>query len=152
MGLSALNGYPGEVLPWRGGRRPPGTRNIVAAKPSTASSAGWGELFGYDVQCGSPPGRWHHGCEWRRRRYEMLNDAAQAGGPAIPRLSNDAPRRLSFPQERLFLLDRIMPGLPVYNVPTLVRVAGTLDEELLRQALERVVERHELLRSAIKLV
>ena len=45
-------------------------------------------------------------------------------------LSNesDGPRRLSFPQERLFLLDRIMPGLGAYNVPTLVRVRATLDD------------------------
>ena len=35
----------------------------------------------------------------------------------IVRHESDGPRRLSFPQERLFLLDRIMPGLGAYNVP-----------------------------------
>jgi amino acid adenylation domain-containing protein len=51
----------------------------------------------------------------------------------------------------MFLLDRIMPGLPVYNVPVLVGVRGTLDAELLRQACELVVERHEILRTTITL-
>ena len=69
-------------------------------------------------------------------------------------LSNesDGPRRLSFPQERLFLLDRIMPGLGAYNVPTLVRVPATLDEEQLRRAFALVVDRHEILRTRLDLV
>ncbi len=79
----------------------------------------------------------------------MSNETTQ--GLTIPRGSGAGPRPLSFPQERLFLLDRILPGLPAYNVPTLVRVHGTLDEETLRQACELVVERHELLRTAIRL-
>ena len=36
--------------------------------------------------------------------------------------SRDAAKPLSSPQERLFLLDQMMPGLGAYNVPTLVRV------------------------------
>ena len=70
----------------------------------------------------------------------------------IPRRTGVGPRPLSFPQERLFLLDRILPGLPAYNVPTLVRVHGTLDAELLRRACELVVERHEILRTSIRLI
>src|SRR4051794_21611176 len=66
--------------------------------------------------------------------------------------SAGAPRPLSFPQERLFLLDRITPGLPVYNVPTLVRVGTTLDEDLLCQGLNAIVARHEILRTTISLV
>jgi amino acid adenylation domain-containing protein len=82
----------------------------------------------------------------------MLEDTTQTRGLTIPRLSDGGQRPLSFPQERLFLLDRIMPGLPAYNVTTHVRVNGTLDEELLRRACELVVERHEILRTAIKLI
>src|ERR1035441_5245083 len=71
---------------------------------------------------------------------------------SITKRNHDGPRPLSFPQERLFLLDQIMPGLPAYNVPTLVRVKGTLDPDLLRQAFEAVVERHEILRTRIRLI
>ncbi len=70
----------------------------------------------------------------------------------IPRLAQDGPRPLSFPQQRLFLLDRIMPGLPAYNVPTLVRVGATLDEALLKQALTAIAGRHEILRTTIRLI
>jgi amino acid adenylation domain-containing protein len=77
---------------------------------------------------------------------------ASANTLTIPRREQHGPRPLSFPQERLFLLDRIMPGLPAYNVPKLVRVPRTLDEELLRRAFERIVERHEILRTRIHLI
>jgi amino acid adenylation domain-containing protein len=70
----------------------------------------------------------------------------------ITRRTHDGPRPLSFPQERLFLLDQMMPGLAAYNVPTLVAVGCTLDEELLRRAFEAVVDRHEILRTSIALI
>ena len=69
----------------------------------------------------------------------------------IPRRQHDGPGRLSFPQERLFLLDRIMPGRAAYNVPTLVRVRAHLDAERLEQAARLVVSRHEVLRTRIRL-
>jgi len=81
-----------------------------------------------------------------------MQDVTGQGGLTIPRGPSGGPRPLSFPQERLFLIDRIIPGLPAYNVPTALRVRGTLDEELLRRACELVVERHELLRTAIRLI
>ena len=71
---------------------------------------------------------------------------------AIPRRAHDGPQPLSFPQERLFLLDRIMPGLAAYNVPTLVRVGATLDDGLLKAALDAIVARHEILRTTIRLI
>ncbi len=70
---------------------------------------------------------------------------------AIPRGTGDGPRPLSFPQERLFLLDRLMPGLSAYNVPTLVRVRTALDPELLGRALNTIVARHEILRTTLGL-
>jgi amino acid adenylation domain-containing protein len=72
--------------------------------------------------------------------------------PTIPRREGGRPRPLSFPQERLFLLDRIMPGLGAYNVPTLVRARATLDDDRLRRAFALVVERHEILRTRLDLV
>ncbi len=61
------------------------------------------------------------------------------------------PAPLSFPQERMFLLDRIMPGIPAYNVPRLARIANTLDQSALQQALDGIVARHEILRTRIVL-
>ena len=75
-----------------------------------------------------------------------------AGAMTIRRRAGTGPRRLSFPQERLFLLDQINPGLSAYNVPTMLRVRGTLDGDLLRRAFDVVIGRHEILRSSITLI
>jgi amino acid adenylation domain-containing protein len=69
----------------------------------------------------------------------------------IPRRAHRGPTPLSFPQERLFLLDRITPGLGAYNVPTLVRTGALLDDERLRAAFETVIVRHEILRTRLTL-
>jgi hypothetical protein len=45
-----------------------------------------------------------------------------------------------------------MPGLGLYNVPTVVRVGTTLDEGVLRRAFSVIAERHEILRTSIVLV
>jgi amino acid adenylation domain-containing protein len=68
------------------------------------------------------------------------------------RHADRGPAPLSFPQERLFILDRMMPGVSAYNVPHLVRVGATLDEDALQRAFDAVVARHEILRTTIKLV
>ncbi len=78
--------------------------------------------------------------------------AAGADTQTIGRHPGDGPKRLSFPQERVFLLDQIMPGLPAYNVPTLYRVGVTLDEAALQTAFDRIVARHEILRTELTLI
>ena len=65
--------------------------------------------------------------------------------------SRDAAKPLSSPQERLFLLDQMMPGLGAYNVPTLVRVQRNLDARTRPPGLELIVARHEVLRTRIEL-
>jgi amino acid adenylation domain-containing protein len=54
---------------------------------------------------------------------------------------------LSFAQQRLWFLDQFAPGLPVYNSPLPLRLRGPLDTRVLRQALTRLVERHEIMRT-----
>jgi amino acid adenylation domain-containing protein len=78
--------------------------------------------------------------------------AARADAPTISRRSDDGPIPLSFPQERLFLLDQLMPGSSAYNVPTLFRIDATLDADKLRRAFDHVVERHEIVRTSIRLI
>jgi amino acid adenylation domain-containing protein len=78
--------------------------------------------------------------------------AAGVEGSTIARRLDSGPAPLSSSQERLFLLDQLMPGQSAYNVPTLVRVGATLDQELLQAALNAIVSRHEVLRTRIHLV
>jgi len=54
---------------------------------------------------------------------------------------------LSFAQQRLWLLDRLIPLGSVYNIQHALRLSGELDEAALRSALNEVARRHEVLRT-----
>jgi amino acid adenylation domain-containing protein len=54
---------------------------------------------------------------------------------------------LSSGQERLWFLDRLEPDSSLYNIPTALRLAGDLNEQFLREALNEIVRRHEALRT-----
>jgi amino acid adenylation domain-containing protein len=51
-------------------------------------------------------------------------------------------------QRRLWLADQLIPGTSAYNVAWRVRLTGRLDPGRLAEALRRVVDRHEALRTA----
>ncbi|MEG4325976.1 condensation domain-containing protein, partial [Microcoleus sp. herbarium5] len=55
---------------------------------------------------------------------------------------------LSFAQERLWFFDQLEPGNPFYNLCGAVRVTGQLNAEALRQSIEKIIARHEVLRTA----
>ncbi|PTL75142.1 non-ribosomal peptide synthetase, partial [Vitiosangium sp. GDMCC 1.1324] len=54
---------------------------------------------------------------------------------------------LAFSQQRLWFLDQLEPGSPVYNIPAALRLTGSLNTEALRRAFEELVRRHESLRT-----
>ncbi|HEX6291103.1 MAG TPA: amino acid adenylation domain-containing protein [Herpetosiphonaceae bacterium] len=54
---------------------------------------------------------------------------------------------LSYAQQRLWFLDRLEPNSPLYNVPAAVRLIGSLDKAALQHSLDRIVQRHEILRT-----
>jgi amino acid adenylation domain-containing protein len=78
-------------------------------------------------------------------------DTARAAGTqaqaAIPRVARDGKVPLSFPQQRLWLMDRLHPGLPLYNIWAALRLRGVLDADALAEALTALVRRHEPLRT-----
>ena len=55
---------------------------------------------------------------------------------------------LSFTQQQFWLLDQAEPD-SCYNVCTALKIAGPLRIQTLRRALERIVERHEILRTNV---
>ncbi len=57
---------------------------------------------------------------------------------------------LSFPQERLWYVEQLAPGLAAYAVPLAVRLTGALDRGALAAALSAVVSRHESLRTRFR--
>ncbi len=55
---------------------------------------------------------------------------------------------LSFAQQRLWFLDQLEPDNPFYNMPLTERLKGRRKHATLQKALNKVVERHENLRTA----
>ncbi|MES2299306.1 MAG: amino acid adenylation domain-containing protein, partial [Pseudomonadota bacterium] len=73
------------------------------------------------------------------RRTAMASIAPAARDGALP---------LSFAQERLWFLDQLDHAAGVaYHMPAALRLKGTLDKPALREALDRIVARHEVLRT-----
>ncbi len=80
------------------------------------------------------------------RHLEGLTAAPDAL-PLGPR--GDAPAALSFAQERFWFLERFEPGSALYHSPAAMRARGRLDMGALSRALDAVVARHEVLRTAL---
>jgi amino acid adenylation domain-containing protein len=57
---------------------------------------------------------------------------------------------LSFAQQRLWLMDRIEPGVWVYNIPISIRLSGALNASALKASIGEIVRRHASLRTSFK--
>ncbi|MCB1055941.1 MAG: acyltransferase domain-containing protein, partial [Acidobacteria bacterium] len=67
--------------------------------------------------------------------------------PALVPVSREGNLPLSFAQQRLWFLDQLEPGSPVYNLPFGLRLLGRLEVAALRAAFSALVRRHEVLRT-----
>jgi amino acid adenylation domain-containing protein len=67
--------------------------------------------------------------------------------PPIEPAPRGGPLPLSFAQQRLWLLDQLGAGSPLYNVAAALLLRGELDVPALGAALREIVRRHEPLRS-----
>jgi amino acid adenylation domain-containing protein len=72
--------------------------------------------------------------------------AGRVTPPLVPVPREDvAP--LSFAQQRLWFIDQLDPGKPLYNIPVALRVEGLLDADVMALCLGEIVRRHEVLRT-----
>ncbi|NPC83083.1 amino acid adenylation domain-containing protein, partial [Pyxidicoccus fallax] len=80
--------------------------------------------------------------------WRLAGARRDATGP-MPRASREQPLPLSFAQQRLWFLDELEPGNPLYNIPAAVRLRGTLDVAALERTFAELVRRHESLRTTV---
>ncbi|WP_164003031.1 non-ribosomal peptide synthetase, partial [Pyxidicoccus caerfyrddinensis] len=82
-----------------------------------------------------------------------IDDAIRSTpAPALPALRpvpREQPLPLSFAQQRLWFLDELEPGNPLYNMRAAVRLRGVLDVSALERTFAELVRRHESLRTTL---
>ncbi|HKP12635.1 MAG TPA: condensation domain-containing protein, partial [Blastocatellia bacterium] len=95
--------------------------------------------------------------ELAERKSEVLaflrqaTTAAQAGpgftAPPMVRADRSRPLPLSFAQQRLWFIDQLEPGTPLYNISFGLRFTGQLDITAVENSFGEIVRRHEVLRT-----
>nr|WP_153347567.1 non-ribosomal peptide synthase/polyketide synthase [Nocardia aurantia] len=83
---------------------------------------------------------------------ELLARWAESAEPAVDRpplrrRESSEPAALSPAQARMWVLNRLDPGSPAYNVPVALRLTGAVDLVALDTAIRDVLRRHESLRT-----
>jgi amino acid adenylation domain-containing protein len=79
----------------------------------------------------------------------LRRNRAGVNVPPIVPVPRERPIPLSFSQRRLWFLHKLDPGLTAYNIPATFRITGALNIPALRQALDEIVNRHEILRTCV---
>ena len=82
-----------------------------------------------------------------QRVEEALRAGVMAPLPPVARVPRQGLMRPSFGQRRTWLLDRLSPGSPTYNVAAAFTLRGPLWPPALAAALTEVLRRHEALRT-----
>ncbi|WP_009631985.1 non-ribosomal peptide synthetase [Synechocystis sp. PCC 7509] len=100
---------------------------------------------GESLQCNAPQGilteeMRSHIIKYKSQLIALLSPSP----PLIPQTNRTC---LSFAQQRLWFLDKLIPENPFYNIPAALRLSGKLDYLALKQAFNKIVQRHEALRT-----
>jgi amino acid adenylation domain-containing protein/non-ribosomal peptide synthase protein (TIGR01720 family) len=85
----------------------------------------------------------------KRALFEQLKQ--QARSSAIARRTSDVAIPLSFAQERLWFLQQLDPTQAAYNIAIVWHFTGHLNITALTESLNALIQRHEVLRTAIDL-
>ncbi|HEX7772374.1 MAG TPA: condensation domain-containing protein, partial [Pyrinomonadaceae bacterium] len=86
----------------------------------------------------------------KRKLFELLREkkGLENKANAISQAAAGADHYpLSFAQQRLWFLDQLFPGSPLYNIPTFIRASGRLNLKALEKTFSEIVSRHKVLRT-----
>ncbi|MDG1463405.1 MAG: amino acid adenylation domain-containing protein, partial [Gammaproteobacteria bacterium] len=81
----------------------------------------------------------------------LISTRSSAQDASIAHADRDFPIPLSFGQERLWFLNELEPGSSLYNIPTAIKLKGSLNLQALQLAFDQLLERHESLRTTFTL-
>ncbi|WP_258191652.1 non-ribosomal peptide synthase/polyketide synthase, partial [Pseudomonas fluorescens] len=79
-----------------------------------------------------------------------LEDTKGAKAPALVPAVRDRGLPLSYAQERQWFLWQLDPDSAAYHVPSVLRLKGPLDQTALQHSFDRLVARHESLRTLVR--
>jgi amino acid adenylation domain-containing protein len=87
-----------------------------------------------------------------QRKAEIISflHAGAEAPQAIPIAPRGGLLPLSFAEEGLWLMDRLRPGMTVWNMQSGLRIRGALDVSALRASLNALLQRQETLRTCFK--
>ncbi|MGD1897772.1 MAG: amino acid adenylation domain-containing protein [Phormidesmis sp.] len=110
-------------------------------------------MEGERLRCSGPEAVLTHelNAQLKRRKSEIITFLQQSKGaqtaPKILPVQRPSNIPLSFAQQRLWFLHQMQLDSAVYNLPLAIRVGGTLDVQAFTESLNRIVQRHEVLRT-----
>lgn len=90
--------------------------------------------------------------ELSKRVETMMRSGTSMAAPALKPLARDNQIPLSYAQQRLWVLDQLLPGSNAYNMPVEIFLDAGLSIDALEQSLTEVLRRHEALRTTFALV
>jgi amino acid adenylation domain-containing protein len=77
-----------------------------------------------------------------------ITDSTQLSAiPPLVASTRPAAIPLSFAQQRLWVLEQLLPNKSVYNITMAWQLTGVFNQQALQQALDKLIERHESLRT-----
>jgi amino acid adenylation domain-containing protein len=79
----------------------------------------------------------------------VLSSGKSVQLPPVEAVERPAHIPLSYSQERLWFIDQLEEGSVQYHLPAILRLEGKLNRTALAYALQSIVSRHEVLRTAI---
>src|SRR4030095_4345521 len=83
-----------------------------------------------------------------RKAIEQIKEASDGLRPSVAPVTREATEHpLSYGQRSLWFLHALAPLTGVYNVPSAMRIRSALDSGALRRALQKIVDRHDTLRT-----
>ena len=83
---------------------------------------------------------------------QLMYQGGSLQAAPLVRTSRAVEPPLSFAQQRLWFIDRLTPGSPLYNMPMAVRLDGALNLDALERTLREIVRRHEVLRTSFTII